>query len=166
MRVRNETIDFAFVQKSNKPLDASIQLRPLFRSALAICARKGLTLNHARSLVELSGADWLATGNLWVPGATAEVLFRVAGLVPPRIIIHSRSHIAAISPLANRDMSFLTQPHILDRLSTIEILQEIVVAEVMPSVTVGLYPRTDTPPRVAAAMARHVITVARELARA
>lgn len=57
MHVRNETIDFAFGQKSNKPRDASIQFRPLFRSALAICARKGPTLNHARSLVELTGAD-------------------------------------------------------------------------------------------------------------
>lgn len=63
-------------------------------------------------------------------------------------------------------MSFLTQPHILDRLPTSEILQEIVVAEAMPFVTVGLHTRADTPfTRLAAAMARQVTAVARELAR-
>jgi hypothetical protein len=68
--------------------------------------------------------------------------------------------------LANSDMLTLMQRHFVDRPPTSEFLQEIAVTEAMPSVTVGLYTRADTPlTRVAAAMVRHVTAVSRELAR-
>jgi LysR family transcriptional regulator, regulator of abg operon len=164
--VRSETLDFAFGQKSAKALDASIKFRPLFRSALVICARKGHPLTRARSLAGLAGAEWLATGNFWEPGGVAERLFRSAGLTSPQSIIHCAASSSAMTLLAQSDMLSLTQRHILDRPPARDFLQEIAVAEAMPSVTVGLYTRADTPlTRVAAAMVRHVTAVSRELAR-
>ena len=165
--VRNASLDFAFFQKSLKGLDASIRFRPLFHSAFAICARKGHPLGRARSLSALSGADWLDTGSLWAPGGAGELLFRTAGLELPQSIIQCVGGLSIVTLLANSDMLTLTQRHLLDRPPTSEFLQEITVAEAMPSVTVGLYTRADTPlTRVAAAMVRHVTAVAREVARA
>jgi DNA-binding transcriptional LysR family regulator len=165
--VRNGSLDFAFFQKSLKELDAAIRFRPLFRSAFAICARRGHPLIRARVLAELSGADWLNTGNLWEPGGPGEQIFRAAGLEPPASIIQCQGNLSIVTLLANSDMLTLVQRHFLDRPPTSEFLQEITVAQAMPSVTVGLYTRADAPlTRVAAAMVRHVTAVARELGRA
>lgn len=164
--VRNASLDFAFFRKPVKGLDAAIRFRPLFRSALAICARKGHPLGHARSLAELTGADWLDTGALWEPGASGDLLFRSAGLSPPPQLIQCVGVLGIVTLLANSDMLTLAQRHLLDRPPTCGFLQEIRVAEAMPSVTVGLYTRTDaTLTRVAAAMVRHVTAVSRELGR-
>jgi DNA-binding transcriptional LysR family regulator len=129
--VRNETLDFAFGLKSTKPVDASIRFRPLLRIALAVYARKGHPLSHARSLADLMDADWLDTGNLSLPGASAEVLFRSAGLKPPRPIINCPSYTGAVSLLLNSDMLCLTHHHSLGRFPTHDALQTIAVAEEM-----------------------------------
>jgi LysR family transcriptional regulator, regulator of abg operon len=164
--VRNESLDFAFGLKSAKPVDASIRFRPLLHIALAVYARKGHPLSSARSLADLVSADWLDTGNLSIPGASAEVLFRAAGLQPPRPVITCASYTGAVSLLLNSDMVCLTHHHGLGRFPTHDALQTIAVAEEMPSLTVGLYTRADTPlTRVAAAMVRHVTAVAREVRR-
>jgi DNA-binding transcriptional LysR family regulator len=165
--VRNGSLDFAFAQKSAKGLDASIRFRPLFHSAFAICARKGHPLGHARSLADLSGADWLDTGTLWEPGGPGELIFRTAGLAPPRPIIQCLGSLGIVAMLANSDMLTVIQRYFLNRPPMSEFLQEIKVGAEMPSVTVGLYLRADTPlTRVASAMVRHMTAVARELARA
>lgn len=163
--VRNESLDFAFGQKATKNLDAAIRFRPLFQSALVICSRKGHPLSRARSLKELADAEWMATGNMWEPGAAADRMFRAAGLEPPQPTVQCTNHVTAMSLLAHSDMLSLTQRHILERPPASLVLQEIKVAEAIPAVTVGLFARADTPlTRVAAAMVRHVIAVSRELA--
>lgn len=165
--LRNGTLDFAFGQKSANTLDAAIRFRPLFRSEQAVCARKGHPLSRAHSLAELAGADWLANGISFAPGDAVEKMFRSAGLEPPQAIVRCVSHTSALSLLAHSDMLTLAQRHILNRSPTRELLQAIEIADPLPSVTVGMYMRADTPPtRVAAAMVRHVTAVSRALGRA
>lgn len=163
--VRSESLDFAFGLKSIQPLDASVRFRPLFQSELVICARIGHPLGRARTLKELAGAEWIATGNMWEPGAVAERLFRSAGLEPPRPVVQCTNYLGAMSVHAHGDMLSLTQRHTLDRPPASLILQPIAIAEAIPAVTVGLFMRADTVlTRVASAMARHVTAVSRELA--
>lgn len=163
--VRDESLDFAFGLKSTKPVDAAIRFRPLLRLALAIYAREGHPLSRARSPADLIGADWLDTGNMSIPGSIAEVFFRSVGLEPPRPIIQCTSYAGAVSLILNSDMLCLTHHYSLGRFPTHESLHAIRVSESMPSVTVGLYTRAGTPlTHAAAAMARHVTSVARELA--
>lgn len=163
--VRNESLDFAFGQKSTKALDASIRFRPLFQSALVICARKGHPLSRARTLKGLAGGEWMATGNMREPGAAADRMFRSAGLELPQPAVQCTNHLTAMSLLAHSDMLSLTQRLMLERPPSSLFLQEITVAEAIPAVTVGLFARADTPlTRAAAAMVRHVTAVSRELA--
>ncbi|MBM3344444.1 MAG: LysR family transcriptional regulator, partial [Betaproteobacteria bacterium] len=136
--VRNESLDFAFGQKATKGLDAAIRFRPLFQSPLVICARKGHPLGRARRLRELAGAEWMATGNNWEPGAAADRMFRSAGLEVPHPAVQSTNHVTAMSLLAHSDMLSLTQLHILERAPSNLLLQEIKVTETIPAVTVGL----------------------------
>lgn len=99
-------------------------------------------------------------------GSRAQTRCR-AGLEPPRPTIQCLGSLGIVALLANSDMLTLIQRHFLERPPTSEFLQEIKVGAEMPSVTVGLYLRADTPlTRVASAMVRHMTAVARELVRA
>jgi hypothetical protein len=70
-----------------------------------------------------------------------------------------------VALLAGTDMLGLIQRRTL-RAPGRDLLQEIPIAEAMPSVTAGIFTRADTPlTRVAAAMARAATAVARGLAR-
>lgn len=164
--VRSGVLDFAFGQKSAKGMDASIRFRPLFESELVICARRGHPLRRAGTLKQLAKAEWMANGNAFEPGAALERVFLAAGLEPPRPAVTCTNHSTAMSLLAQSDMVSLTQRLIIERPPASLMLQEIKVAEPLPTVTVGLFARADSPlTRPAAAMVRHIVAVARQIGR-
>jgi len=165
--VRDETLDFAMgLQTLGKP-DPALRFRPLFRAELVIAARKGHPLRHARSLAELAGAEWLTTSTLGFPGGATERLFTAAGVPAPAPVIQCESYNTVVALLAKTDMLGFMQRRILGEPFGRGVLQEIPIAEAMPSVTAGIFTRADTPlTRAAAAMARAATAVARDLARA
>jgi LysR family transcriptional regulator of abg operon len=164
--VRDESLDFAMGLKTIAALDPSLRFRPLYRSELFVAARKGHPLRQARSLAELAAADWLTISTLDVPGGEMERLFASAGLAPRRPVIQCESHNIMVALLAGSDMLGLMQRQMLKEPFAREFLQEIPIAESVPSVTAGIFTRADTPlTRVAAAMAKNVTAVARGLVR-
>jgi LysR family transcriptional regulator of abg operon len=165
--VRDEALDFVVGLRSAATLDPALRFRPLYRSELVVAARKGHPLRNARSLAQLSGADWLSTPTLALPGGPLERAFASAGITAPRQIIQCESYNTVVSLLAKTDMLGLMQRRLLREPFAREFLQQIEVADTMPSVTAGMFTRADTPlTRVAAAMAKAVVTASRKLARA
>jgi len=159
--VRDETLDFTMGLRTVAELDPSLRFRPLYRSELVVAARKGHPLRNARSLAELSGADWLSTSTFGLPEGPVERLFAGAGLPAPRLAVQCESQNTLVALLARTDMLGILQRRTL---AAAPVLQEIALAESMPSVTAGIYTRADTPlTRVAAAMARAATSVARRL---
>jgi LysR family transcriptional regulator, regulator of abg operon len=164
--VRDETLDFVMGIRSSTPLDPALRFRPLYRSELVVCGRKGHPLRHARSLSELASADWLTTTTLGLPGGPLERLFQSAGLTAPPLVIECESYNTEVALLARTDMLGLMQRRTLQGPMAREFIQEIPIANTMPSVTAGIFTRADGPlTRVAAAMAKAAMTVARGLAR-
>jgi len=165
--VRDETLDFAMGLQTLGKLDPALRFRPLFRAELVIAARKGHPLRNARSLAELAGAEWLTTSTLGVAGGPTERLFTGAGLPMPVPVIQCESYNTVVALLAKTDMLGFMQRRILGEPFGRGVLQEIPIAEAMPSVTAGIFTRADTPlTRAAAAMAKAATAVARDLARA
>jgi DNA-binding transcriptional LysR family regulator len=163
--VQDETLDFAMGLRTIAELDPSLRFRPLYRSELVVVVRKGHPLRHARALADLAGADWLSTSTLDLPGGPVERLFASAGLTPPRLAVQCESQSTMVALLSRTDMLGIVQRRTLVAAPGCELLQEVPVAETMPSVTAGIYTRADTPlTRVAAAMAKAATTVARGLA--
>ena len=163
--VRDETLDFVIGLRPITELDATLRFRPLYRNEIVICARKGHPLRHARSLAELPSADWLTSSTLSLPGGPVERLFTSAGLPPPQPMIQCDSYNTVVALLAHSNMLGIMQRRMLKEPYAREFLQEIPVADAMPSVTAGIFTRADTPlTRVAAAMAKNVTAVARGLA--
>jgi LysR family transcriptional regulator of abg operon len=161
--VRDETLDFAVGLRPVGKLDRAFRFRPLYRSQLCVVARKGHPLAHARSLPELAGADWLG---LPIAGSLIARLFASAGLPPPQPVVQYESMSTFVSLLATSDMLGVVQRLNVKEPPAREVLQEIPISGAIPSVTIGIFTRADTPlTRLAAAMVKHVTAVARDLAR-
>jgi len=164
--VRDETLDLATGPRQDAKLDPALAFRPLFREDVVVVARKGHPLRNARSLAQLVGAEWLSLIPRGSPEAAFNRAFSSAGLPPPQPIIQCESYNTVVAVLAKSDMLGIMSRRLLAERFARDVLQEIAVAEPMPSYTVGMFTRTSPPlTRVAAGMARAVTTAARKLAR-
>ena len=164
--VRDETPDLAVTIKPDPKREPALKFRPLFRMEFAVVARKGHPLRNARSLAQLADADWLTLLPPPTSGAPLDVIFSAAGLPGPRAVIECNSHTSMITLLASSDMLGTISGRLLTTPLVRDSLEEIAVAELLPSLSVGIITRTDPPPtRSAAAMARAVTAAARRYAR-
>ena len=161
--VRDETLDLVVGARPSGPLDSAFRFRPLFRSPRAIVARKDHPQSDARSLAELADADWLGLPPF---GHWSE---RQAPLTPPilqnaRQLIECDSYNSVVALLASTDMIAILSRRLLSEPYARENLQEIKVRERLPSFSVGLFSRADTPlTPAAAAMAKALAATARQL---
>ena len=163
--VRDETLDFVLVLRPVGKLESGLRFRPLFQDTLVIAARKGHPLRNEQSLSRLQDAEWLAAGPDWVIPALSR-LFSAPGLRAPRSMTHCDSFHSVFALLAATDMVAAMPRRLLMSPFARGVLQQIPIAERMPSNTQGIVTRADallTP--VASAMAKAVTAVARELAR-
>jgi DNA-binding transcriptional LysR family regulator len=160
--VRDETLDFAICRRAIVKLDSGLAFRPLFRNDFAVVARKGHPLEKAGSLVQLADACWTSLLPLDAPDGPFAQAFATTGLSVPKHVIQCESYNTAIRLIAKTDMlGFLVRQLLSDPILG-DILQEIPVAEPLPSFAVGMFTRTGTPlTRLAAAMAKEVIAVGR-----
>ncbi len=161
--VRDETLDLVVGARPSGPLDAAFRFRPLFRSPRAIVARKGHPQANVKSIADLAGADWLGLPPF---GHWSEMQ---APLTPPilrnaRQMIECDSYNSVVALLANTDMVAILSRRLLSESYAREYLQEIKVRESLPSFSVGIFSRADTPLTPAAsAMANALTTAAQHL---
>lgn len=159
--VRDETLDLAIGTRTAAKLDSALKFRPLFRNDFVVAGRKGHPLCGARSLAELARAEWIVP---MAEGRRLEQAFSSANLPPPQQVVDCGSYGTIVNLLAKTNMLAITSRRLLAASFASGLLQPIPVAERMPSYTVGLYTRIDTPlTSTAAAMAKTITTIARNL---
>jgi LysR family transcriptional regulator of abg operon len=163
--VRDETLDLVVGARPSGPLDSVFRFRLLFQSPRAIVARKGHPQTNAKSIAELAGADWLGLPPF---GHWSELQ---APPTPPilqnaRQLIECDSYNSVVALLAGTDMIAILSRRLLTEPYAREYLQEIKVRERLPSFSVGLFSRADTPLTPAAsAMAKALAATARQLSK-
>jgi len=159
--VRDETLDFAICRRAVVKLDSALAFRPLFRNDFVVVARRGHPLQKADSLAQLTEANWVSL----LPAAAGGPLDRVfsqTGLSVPQQVIQCESYNTAIGLIAKTDMLGFLSRQALDESILRDFLEQIPVAESMPSFIVGMFTRADTPlTQVAGAMAKAITTTAR-----
>lgn len=72
-------------------------VEPLMRTEVIVLASIGSPYAKARSLAELSNADWIMIGEPGGPGDVAEDAFRKHGLPPPKIVTNCESYFGTVS---------------------------------------------------------------------
>lgn len=164
--LRDGSLDFIVGGRLYGKLDPALKARPLFREEFAVAARMGHPLRHARSLVELAGADWLTLWPADLPGDPVSRAFSSAGLPPPRQVVQCESYNVVVSVLAKTDMLGMLSHRMLAAPLARESLQEIPIPESLPSLTVSMFTRADAPlTTLGAEMAKAVTAAALRLAR-
>ena len=163
--VRDETLDFAICRRAVKP-DSALVFRPLFRNDFVVVARKGHPLEKARSLAQLAEANWVSLLPPDPPGGPLDRVFSQTGLSAPQQVVQCESYNTAFALLVKTDMlGFLARQALAESILR-DFLQEIPVAEAMPSFVSGMFTRADTPlTQLAGAMASALTVAARTLAR-
>jgi LysR family transcriptional regulator, regulator of abg operon len=163
--VRDETLDMALGVRFDAKLDPAFTFRPLFRFEYVVVARKGHPLRNVHSLAELANAGWISLTPSGSPGGPLDRAFSSAGLPSPQQMVRCESHNIAVAMLAKTDMLGIMSRRMLTDTLTRDFIQQIVVAEPMPSYTVGVFARADPPlTPLAAAMAKAATAAARQLA--
>jgi LysR family transcriptional regulator, regulator of abg operon len=164
--VRDETLDFFVGLRPEGELDSWVAFRPLFRSDFVVAARKGHPLRNARSLARLADAEWITLAPRAGAGGLIDQAFASGGLpAPPLPTIECETFNGVVAVLARTDTLSLLSRRLLALPFARDVLQEIPVADRLPSATHGIVTRADAPPtRLAAAMLKVVGAVARKLA--
>lgn len=164
--VREETLDFAICRQALGKPDSALTFRPLFRNDFVVVARKGHSLEGARSLAQLVDANWVSLLPPESPTSPLSRVFLRVGLSAPRQVVQCESYSTAIALVAKTDMLGFLSRQALPESVLRDSLRQIQVAEAMPSFVSGIFARSDTPfTQVAAEMAKAVAAAARALVR-
>src|SRR5260221_7608135 len=164
--VRDETLDFAICRRAVVKPGSGLAFRPLFRNDFVVLARRGHPLEKARSLAQLAEANWISLLPPDTSGGPLHGVFSSAGLPVPKQVIQCESYNTAIGLITKSDMLGFLSRQALPESILRDFLQQIPVAEPMPSFIVGMFTRADTPlTQVAGAMAKAFTAAARALAR-
>jgi DNA-binding transcriptional LysR family regulator len=161
--LRDEVLDLGVARKPDVKLSRAFAFRPLYHNPLAVVARKGHPLSNAGSVARLASAEWLSLSPLI---GDLEQVFASAGLSLPSRVVRCDSQNTAVALLAKTDaVALMPRRQLSDGLAG-NLLQEISVAESLPSFTTGLVTRADTPlTPIAQAMAKALTAAGRDFAR-
>ena len=142
--------------------DRGLSFRPLFYHDRVVAARKGHPLARAKSLRELTAAQWLS----FEPRALLDNEFTSRHLPKPQSVILCESYVGFIRLLETSDMVGILPRSVLTRPQAREALRQLRLSDTLASITVGIFSRSDTTfTPAAAAVARAITAVGQQLAR-
>lgn len=129
--LRDGTLDFALTPVREDDLMPELEAEHLYRSEVAIVARKKHPLAGATRLSDLQQARWAYATVTRGPGAIVDEAFREAGLEPPRPAIIFESLLALPDLVANTDLiatlprRLLGRGHAWDQLCVVPVTEEL-----------------------------------------
>ena len=164
--VRDETLDFAVVQRTRATAGPGLKFRTLYRNRMVIVCRRGHPLRKATSLRELANARWLGF-NAPNSGSWLEEAFAAADVVFPRCLTMCESFALAFELMARSDALMSVPAPVFAGPLNRGLLVEIPLKDPVPPFVLGLCTRADAQmTSLATALARAVADVTRRMPRA
>lgn len=157
--VRDEVMDLAVTQRTRINLDAGLDYRPLAEINMRIAVRRGhpLLALHKVHLTDLVGASWLYMTAHDSSDDIVSRSFIVAGLPVPLPAVHCGSYFIALDLIAATDMVGVLPPALLREYMKSGQLDELVLAEPLLPIHLGLYTRAGSPATASAKSAVNAI---------
>ncbi|MFY0480312.1 LysR substrate-binding domain-containing protein [Achromobacter marplatensis] len=144
--LRDGLLDFAICPLGHDdPPDAQLMARTLMNSPMAVAARRGHPMRHARSLKALRDVVYAVAGPPGQPGASIYQVFEQAQLGPPRVDMHTDGLIDAAALVANSDRMALLPTALITTGLLREQLDIVPVEEPLPAYVVSLLQRAGQP---------------------
>ncbi len=141
--VRDEVMDLAVTQRTRINLDAGLDYRPLAEINMRIALRRGHPLLALRKvhLTDLVGASWLYMTAHDSSDDIVSRSFIAANLPVPLPAVHCGSYFIALDLIAATDMVGVLPPALLRSCMKSGQLDELVLAEPLLPIHLGLYTR-------------------------
>ncbi|SAL64089.1 LysR family transcriptional regulator [Caballeronia terrestris] len=145
--VRDGSLDFALALVSQEADVHDLETTRLFDSEVAVIARRGHPLANARTLAELSDAEWVSTRPRRVVSTAnrLSMLFDTAGLDAPRIAATTEAVFDTMHCVANSDYLALEPARLAEHAFFREHVTVVPIAEHAASTPVCLLRRAGVP---------------------
>jgi len=142
--LKNGTVD-VYVGPTFDDLPPELAGEPLFDSHRVIVARRGHPLAGARSLAELSGAEWVTSSVTFRAEEELVPLFVERGLPRPRVVVQAHSAFSFLFLLAHSDLLMVLPSQWTQTPLFRQALQRIDVAETLDSPPINIVTRLGMP---------------------
>ena len=169
--VRDEVMDLAVTQRTRIHLDAGLDYRPLVEIQMRMAVRPGHPLlpklgkARARDLSDVVGASWLYMTAHDSADDIVSRSFIANGLPVPLPVVHCGSYFVALDLIASTDMVGVLPPALLRSCMKSGQLAELVLAQPLIPIQLGLYTRSGSPPTTpAASAAAAIIAISKRIA--
>lgn len=172
--VRDEVMDVAVTQRTRIHLDAGLDYRPLAEVHMRIAVRPGHPLldkprklgkKSAYSLADIVGAPWLYMTAHDSSDDIVSRSFIASGLPVPLPAVHCGSYFVALELIASTDMLGVLPPALLRACMQSGQLRELVLAQPLIPIQLGLYTRSGSPPTAPAkSAAAAIVSIAKRIA--
>ena len=169
--VRDEVMDLAVTQRTRIHLDAGLDYRPLAEVQMRVAVRPGhpllgkLDKKGSCSLAEIAAASWLY---MTAHDSSVDIVSRsfiACGLPVPLPAVHCGSYFVALALIASTDMVGVLPPALLRSCMQSGQLVELVLAQPLIPIQLGLYTRSGSPPTTpATSAASAIIAISKRLA--
>lgn len=143
--LRDGSLDFSLTAAHRHDIDEDLECEALFVSEVAIVARQGHPLRHARHLAELQACGWVYSSAPRGPGAVIEEAFRSHGLAPAKIAMACESFLALPGIVAQSDWLTTMPLAMYERHALHDGLCRIEVEESLRTLTIYALRRHDMP---------------------
>lgn len=158
-RIRAGSMDLALGPVPAAGLGSEFEVEKLFNNDLVLTARRGNPYAQARSLSDLAHAEWILAGPVNNgPGAAVIDMFEQNGFPAPRIMVQSSSLSVMQALLLDSDMICALPRQMVTSEPLCRHVVAIEVVEKMPTYTVSLFRRADSP---LSPVATHLATLVR-----
>lgn len=142
--------DFLVQTEYDGEIDDGFARTTLFTLPLAVGARAGHPLRHARTLAELHDALWLLPGNIQAPANLLRLAFEAHKLPAPRDVIPCQSIAVALAIIADSDALGIFVRNLFDHRLLPRDLRMVPLSHALPAARVSILTRADSPPTPAA----------------
>ncbi|MGV2866588.1 LysR substrate-binding domain-containing protein [Achromobacter sp. ESBL13] len=142
--------DFLVQTEYDGDIDDGFARTTLFTLPLAVGARAGHPLRHARTLADLHEALWLLPGNIQAPANLLRLAFAAQQLPAPRDVIPCQSIAVALAIIADSDALGIFVRNLFDHRLLPRDVRMLPLAHELPAARVSILTRADSPPTPAA----------------
>ena len=144
-RIRDGSIDFYAGPMSARTLGSTIKVETLFDNRRVVIGRRGHPLAGAKSLAELTAAEWVMTSAIEGGDVDLRPIFEDRGLPAPTVAVRTQTALSTITVAASSDLITILPQQWLNFAEVTGLLAPIAISERLAAPPICIVSRATLP---------------------
>ena len=144
-RIRDGSIDFYAGPMSARTLGSTIKVETLFDNRRVVIGRRGHPLAGAKSLAELTVAEWVMTSAIGGGDVDLRPIFEDRGLPAPTVAVRTQTVLSTITVAASSDLITILPQQWLNFAEVTGLLAPIAISERLAAPPICIVSRATLP---------------------